>query len=136
MTIKPLDDSTRMDAFTVLITNYRSGIESTLAEVSDINNTDGIVLYDGVRPIGLCSVYKHKIYGYCVTNCVVYEDYKGTKFAYRLLREMKRMTNRKRFVVSYEEDLHGYLGKVNSIEHIILTKSVPFGKNFRRIRGK
>lgn len=134
MIVKPLNNETFMDAFGIVISNYMGDINDTMKEIQ--YNTEGVVIYDGDTPVGFCGVFKSDIYGYMVTNCVVNEEYKGTKYAYRLLREMKRMTNRKRFVVSYVDDLHGYKGKVNSIEHIIETKGEVFSKDLHRIRGK
>lgn len=132
MTVLPISHKTFLYAYAVISKNY-SGGQDIMIEISLAD--DGVVIMDKTIPVGVCLVKYDKDMP-LVMDCVVNEQYKGTKFAYRLLREMKRLTNRGDFKIAFEGDSYEYKGSFNSVRHIVDTKGKSKIDKLDVIRGK
>jgi len=134
--VEPLSHKTFLFAYRIIEKTYGGGTdvlhELTMADA-------GVVLYDGVVPVGVCLIR----YGVVdldyplVMDCVVLDEYKGTKWAYRLLREMKRLLmDAQAYYIIYGGDEYLYKGYKNSIEAIVNTKAIKRVGNYTLIRNR
>lgn len=121
-------------AYNVIEQMYGRGsdtlIEITLAD-------DGVVLYDGIKPVGVCLIRKDPKLDYpIIMECIVLDEYKGTRWAIRLMRETKRMLgNCGGYYIMFEEDGSHYKGETNSVKPIVETRSIGTFGQFILIRN-
>lgn len=134
--VEPLSHKTFLYAYRVIEKLYGGGSD-VLKEITVAD--EGIILYDGAVPIGVCLINHHPLnleYP-LVMDCCVFDGYKGTKWALRLLREMKKMLRgADAYYIIYGGDEYVYTGEKNSIEAIVLTKKIGEKNGYTLIRNR
>lgn len=134
--VEPLSHKTFLFAYRIIEKTYGGGTD-VLHELTMAD--EGIVLYDGVVPIGVCLIR----YGVVdldfplVMDCVVLDEYKETKWSIRMLRELKRLLRgAAAYYIIYGGDEYVYKGEKNSIEAIVKTKAIKRVGNYTLIRNR
>jgi hypothetical protein len=133
--VEPLSHKTFLFAYRIIEQLYGGGAD-VLKEITMAD--EGIVLYDGVVPVGVCLIR----YGVVeldyplVMDCCVLDEYKGTKWAIRLLRELKRLVRADAYYIIYGGEEYLYKGFKNSIEAIVKTKSIGTKNGYTLIRNR
>jgi len=133
--VEPLSHKTFLFAYRVIEQLYGGGSD-VLKEITLAD--DGVVIYDGAVPVGVLLVNFHPInLDYpLVMDCCVLDEYKGTKWAIRLLRELKRLVETDAYYIIYGGDEYLYKGVKNSIEPIVLTKKIGEKNGYTLIRNR
>lgn len=132
--VEPLSHKTFLFCYKVIETLYGGGTD-VLKEITLAD--DGVIIYDGAIPIGVCLI-NHNPIGLeypLIMDCCVYDEYKGTKWSIRLLRELKRLVRGKNFYIIYGGDEYVYRGAENSIEAIVKSKSIKSKGQYVLIRN-
>lgn len=132
--VEALSHKTFLFAYRVIEELYGAGSD-ILREITFAD--DGVVLFDGVKPVGVMLVSFHPVgleYP-LVMDCCVLDDYKGTKWSIRLLRELKRIIKSEAYYIVYGGDEYVYKGAVNSIEAIVKSKSIKTKDEYVLIRN-
>lgn len=133
--VEPLSHKTFLFAYRIIEQLYGGGSD-VLKEITMAD--DGVVIYDGAVPVGVLLVNFHPInleYP-LVMDCCVLDAYKGTKWAIRLLRELKRLVKSDAYYIIYGGDEYLYRGAKNSIEAIVLTKKIGNKNGYTLIRNR
>lgn len=132
--VEPLSHKTFLFAYRVIEQLYGGGSD-VLKEITIAD--DGVVIYDGVKPIGVLLINFHPIdLDYpLVMDCCVLDEYKGTKWAIRLLRELKRLIRSEAYYIIYGGDEYLYKGAKNSIEAIVQSKAIQTKGQYVLIRN-
>lgn len=133
--VEPLSHKTFLFAYRIIEKLYGGGSD-VLKEITLAD--DGVVIYDGSVPIGVLLINFHPInLDYpLVMDCCVLDEYKGTKWALRLVRELKRLVKTDAFYIIYGGDEYLYKGEKNSIEAIVLTKKIGEKNGYTLIRNR
>jgi hypothetical protein len=132
--VEPLSHKTFLYAYHILETLY-GGEEQNMHEItiSDV----GVLVFDGAEPVGVCMINFHPINlkHPFVMNCCVLEKYKGSKWALRLLREMKKLLNGEDYYIVYAGEASSYKGRFDSVEAIVKSKAIATHGNYTLIRN-
>ena len=133
--VDALSHKTFLFAYRLIETLYGGGSD-VLKEITFAD--EGVVIYDGIVPVGVClvSLYPVGLDYPLVMDCCVLDKYKGTKWAIRLLKEMKKMVNSEAFYIIYGGDDYVYKGEKNSIEAIVATKAIGTKNGYTLIRNR
>lgn len=133
--VEALSHKTFLFAYRVIEQLYGGGSD-VLKEITVAD--EGVVLYDGAIPVGVLLINFHPLHlEYpLVMDCCVLDEYKGTKWAVRLLRELKRLVKAKAYYIIYGGDEYLYKGRVNSIEAIVKSKSIGTKNGYTLIRNR
>ena len=134
--VEPLSHKTFLFAYRIIEKLYGGGSD-VLKEITFAD--DGVIIYDGSKPVGVCLIrYAVIDLEYpLVMDCCVLDEYKGTKWAIRMLREMKRMLRgAEAYYIIYGGDEYLYTGEKNSIEAIVLTKKIGEKNGYTLIRNR
>lgn len=135
LNVEPLSHKTFLFAYRIIEQLYGGGSD-VLKEISFAD--DGVVIYDGIKPVGVLLVsYRAVGLEYpLVMDCCVLDEYKGTKWAMRLLRELKRLIKSDAYYIIYGGDEYIYKGEKNSIEAIVRTKAIGEKNGYTLIRNR
>lgn len=133
--VEALSHKTFLFAYRVIEQLYGGGSD-VLKEITIAD--EGVVLYDGATPVGVLLINFHPLnLDYpLVMDCCVLDEYKGTKWAVRLLRELKRLVKANAYYIIYGGDEYIYKGRVNSIEAIVKSKSIGTKNGYTLIRNR
>lgn len=137
ITVEAFSHRNFLFAYKVIEILYGGG-DDVLIELSLVD--EGVVIYDGAVPVGVCLIQHHPNLPHpFVMDCCVLDAYKGTKWAVRLLREMKRMLgSAKGYYILYDNQDNGaycYKGEKDSIEAIVASKAIGKMGNLTLIRN-
>lgn len=132
--VEAISHKTFLFAYRVIEELYGGGSD-VLKEITFAD--DGVVLFDGVKPIGvvLISFMPVGLEFPLVMECCVLDEYKGTKWAIRALREMKRILKGSDYFIQYGGDEYLYRGKIDSIESIVKSKAIGQKNEYMLIRN-
>lgn len=133
--VEPLSHKTFLFAYRIIEQLYGGGSD-VLQEITFAD--DGVVIYDGTKPVGVLLVSFNPVgleYP-LVMDCCVLDEYKGTRWAVRLLRELKRLIRQEAYYISYGGEEYLYKGEKDSIEAIVRTKAIGTKNSYTLIRNR